>query len=695
MIQLSRRFLLQVRAVPRAAYASGIDQNLISKFCDDINIERREDYAAEKKVYPMLPFEAFNFPNYEVSNGKKVNNSATMKDALLNSWLQACKNSSESMRKSNKKIFASDGIPCDTAKFIIIDLETTTETINHRNANCFDERNHIVLPGWLDYKGYIMIPKQNCTKENFQLLHRNSQNPEDSTTVFHRCLPNLDSYDVLVGHNLKFDLMYLWRDPELVRFLGRGGRIWDTMYAEYLLEGQLGVIPRFLDTNRQEIELEPRKSRRSGVLTLDTIAPKYGGTRKIDLVKKAWENKVPTSEIPNPILAEYLAFDLKNTEKIYFGQLQRAMENSSTHLMHLRMDYILAVCEAEFNGIKVKRCGSVERPIDSEEKNIETMVSKDNVLRPDFAMILTPSAAELVSFGKFMPATEMQRTLFPVDKSAEENQTIAISHFGHEGESAEQGSIYRFSWVNFREACIELLLWTFKLGVGSKGDIPFANVTKVEECYAEFKTMCKHFVCSHSSLGKRESSTKLILEENDKAKHYNLQRVNLCLPFANFIAFEESPFFIRKRFQSKYVSAFNMRSVENDVLNFLVSVIQHVCYGKIFRSVILRKHCINRDFSAVWRSPDLSMGTETVAENEAGQELGVKIIMCSTDALWIDFDNNEKDQISIINQIKKLMSEAISDFCQIFDNFAAALSTDEKPGQSFSKPLKIDVSKLS
>lgn len=48
----------------------------------------------------------------------------------------------------------------------------------------------------------------------------------------------LSGVDVLIGHNLSFDLCYVWHDPQLKEFILRGGKIWDCQVAEYLLTGQ-------------------------------------------------------------------------------------------------------------------------------------------------------------------------------------------------------------------------------------------------------------------------------------------------------------------------------------------------------------------------------------------------------------------------------------------------------------------------
>jgi DNA polymerase I-like protein with 3'-5' exonuclease and polymerase domains len=60
---------------------------------------------------------------------------------------------------------------------------------------------------------------------------------------FKRKLPNgfvemLAKSDVLIGHNLAFDLSYIWHTQELKDFILKGGEIYDTQTAEYLMSGQ-------------------------------------------------------------------------------------------------------------------------------------------------------------------------------------------------------------------------------------------------------------------------------------------------------------------------------------------------------------------------------------------------------------------------------------------------------------------------
>ena len=201
-------------------------------------------------------------------------------------------------------------------RYLVVDLETTTESKYKRIANPFIGTNFVVLPGALDQTGKLWMPAKYLTK--------------DSPVQ----LPDLAKYDVIVGHNLKFDLMYLWRLPQIVEFIARGGRVWDTMYAEYLLSGHA--------------------TRLGTGAGLDDVAAGYGGSlRKMNEVKEAWAAGKQTYEIPYATLSKYLQGDLLNTDYIFKMQRRRALAQKQVISIQHRMDSLLCTTEMEFNGLPI------------------------------------------------------------------------------------------------------------------------------------------------------------------------------------------------------------------------------------------------------------------------------------------------------------------------------------------------------
>ena len=114
-----------------------------------------------------------------------------------------------------------------------LDLETTIHSGFKRKANSFlkDEdgswKNWVVMMGW-------------CTAadRNPQGMRLTQQTQSKMTDKF---IELLQGTKLLVGVNIKFDLLYLLRDPRAYEawqdYVVRGGNVFDCQLAEYLLQG--------------------------------------------------------------------------------------------------------------------------------------------------------------------------------------------------------------------------------------------------------------------------------------------------------------------------------------------------------------------------------------------------------------------------------------------------------------------------
>jgi DNA polymerase-1 len=102
----------------------------------------------------------------------------------------------------------------------------------------------------------------------------------------------LDSTTLLIGHNLQYDLQWLWAND-----FKYDGEIYDTMLAEYLLmRGQ-----------KQPLSLEQCAIRRG---------LKY---QKDDTLKTYYKKGYNTNEIPLDELSHYLEHDLLTTGELYYA----------------------------------------------------------------------------------------------------------------------------------------------------------------------------------------------------------------------------------------------------------------------------------------------------------------------------------------------------------------------------------------
>ncbi len=205
------------------------------------------------------------------------------------------------------------------------DLETQIHKSHKRTANPFDKRNYVVARGW-KVQGDTA-----CTAQFYE--------PNDSDNYLH--IP--DDVDVLVGHNIKFDLLYEYVSnyKNLQRFFQRGGTVWDTQYAHFLLNGM-----------HEEVHM----------VSMDKIIEQYGGRKKIDGMKELWAEGIQTSDIDQDMVRDYLigteeeernSGDIGNTELIYLGQLNDVDGDVQMNMIKMRMLGLLATTEMEYNGIKV------------------------------------------------------------------------------------------------------------------------------------------------------------------------------------------------------------------------------------------------------------------------------------------------------------------------------------------------------
>lgn len=222
------------------------------------------------------------------------------------------------------------------------DVETTIKALHKRKASPFGGVNHVVASGF-KRKGMakacaVYFGRQRGTDGWFGEL--------------------LEGTKLLVGFNIKFDILHAISQPLNYQcwqqWVADGGRVWDTQLAEYLLHGM---------------------AREHHMLSLDEVAPRYGGHLKNDAVKALWQAGIDTTEIDKDLLLEYLIGapadgadlgDIGNTEKIFLGQLGavRATVNergvSRLPSFMLNMDSLLFTIEAEYNGMYIDKVRGLE-----------------------------------------------------------------------------------------------------------------------------------------------------------------------------------------------------------------------------------------------------------------------------------------------------------------------------------------------
>lgn len=208
-------------------------------------------------------------------------------------------------------------------KIMFIDLEVENNEYYGSKASPRHPDNYVVMLG-------VAIDESPYSGERVLTHYKSKEEARDWFKV-------PDDVWLIVAHNAPFELDWLLvqQREEVLKFLKRGGRFFCTAYAHYLLSNQQDTYP-----------------------ALNTIAPMYGGTQKVDGVKALWEQGYLTSQIDPDLLAEYLIGpngDIENTRIVFYEQYQQLVERGMYKMAMERMEGMIFNCLAMDSGLKVDR----------------------------------------------------------------------------------------------------------------------------------------------------------------------------------------------------------------------------------------------------------------------------------------------------------------------------------------------------
>jgi len=193
---------------------------------------------------------------------------------------------------------------------IILDLETTI------NA---PEPHFGAAPAW---------PDNFAVAFGFQLAGEDDVFLEDSATGLLELLAKYPEA-VLVGHNLSFDLMYLFKSNDPLVYKPR--QLWDTMKFHHIQTGKADPNP-----------------------SLVKVA-KYWGIpfQKDDEIKERFKLGIGADQIDQELLYEYLEGDVRVTEQIFMKQLANAVDKGNDYVRYVveMMTSIKATSEMTMNGL--------------------------------------------------------------------------------------------------------------------------------------------------------------------------------------------------------------------------------------------------------------------------------------------------------------------------------------------------------
>ena len=200
----------------------------------------------------------------------------------------------------------------------VIDLETSMKPILHP----WMEGAYLSTIG---LRSYLDSGQANYLEWVYH--HNEVKNTKtDQLQILFEVQEELDKLDMLVGHNVKFDLNWLkWYN---ISFMGK--ELWDTAIADYMLTGQNKELAR----------------------DLSSCCQRFGVATKTDVVKSYWDAGRNTHTIPLKILLPYQKNDVDITAKLF--KLQYAKMQTRKNLFRLareRMYVIHPVTEIECTGM--------------------------------------------------------------------------------------------------------------------------------------------------------------------------------------------------------------------------------------------------------------------------------------------------------------------------------------------------------
>ena len=217
---------------------------------------------------------------------------------------------------------------------IVIDVENTvTKRDGRLYLDPYEPTNKLVMVGCRDDNGNESI--------------------YDMDSGFIGVQDILDKATVLIGHNITYDLMWLWECG-----FKYNGVIFDTMLAEYVLS---------------------RGNPDKYSLSLEACAIRHElNTQKQDTLKEYFAKGMGVDEIPKDELKEYLQADLKATQELCASQYKQLINSSLMDTVILTNKVAMTLARTHRNGFKVDQdvLESVRKEFESEKIQIEERLSE-------------------------------------------------------------------------------------------------------------------------------------------------------------------------------------------------------------------------------------------------------------------------------------------------------------------------------
>lgn len=174
--------------------------------------------------------------------------------------------------------------------------------------------------------------------------------------------------DLIVGHNLAFDLSYIWHDPTFQSYIQNGGKIWDTQVAEYLLTGQQHTFSSLAELQLKYLGEKEKPSR------ISWLYKKGIGADKIVQAKDRCPRLFALYEF-------YCKSDGRTPLLIWKAQYTRAKAEGMLPIIELYNDYLLSIINMTCTGIKIDVAATERTFQDFNIKYLTYLQEAHNILK--------------------------------------------------------------------------------------------------------------------------------------------------------------------------------------------------------------------------------------------------------------------------------------------------------------------------
>ena len=241
--------------------------------------------------------------------------------------------------------------------YIILDIEAT-KVPNH---NPWHKESYLCSVGILDQNGVF---------HSWVFNHR-TEAVRNERLMLCEIQRMLDESDLIIGHNIKFDLNWL----KTVGLACSDKKIWCTQVAENLIQGQRKVGYK-----------------------LDQLAQRYDVKGKLDLMAEFWSSGYETDEIPLSVHLPYLEQDLRTTRDIFLRQLPIVMSSGLDKLAELTFEVTQILSDVETRGVAFD-IDSAHKYISEYKDKVETLSCRMQAVAGIEFNPNTPAQLSAVLFG--------------------------------------------------------------------------------------------------------------------------------------------------------------------------------------------------------------------------------------------------------------------------------------------------------